>query len=55
MDKEMYLMFKWFNDKGFNAHIEQTKIDFPGVKVTTLREFLVSENWRKRWNKKGSV
>ena len=54
MDKEMYLMFKWFNEKGFTVNIEETKRDFPSVKVTTLKEFLVNENWQ-RWNKKGSV
>ena len=54
MDKELYLMFKWFNEKGFNANIEEIKRDFPSVKVTTLNEFLINENWQ-RWNKKGSV
>ena len=54
MDKEIYIMFKWFNEKGFNAKIEQTKATFPSVKVTSLKEFLLKENWQ-RWNIKGSV
>ena len=54
MDKEMYLMFKWFNEKGFNVNIEETKRNFPSVNVTTLKNWLVKENWH-RWNKKGSV
>jgi uncharacterized protein YbjT (DUF2867 family) len=54
MDKEMYLMFKWFNEKGFDAKIEETKRDFPSVKVTDLKKWLVNESWH-RWNKKGSV
>jgi uncharacterized protein YbjT (DUF2867 family) len=54
MDKEMYLMFKWFNEKGFAANISATNETFPGVKVTALKEFLVNENWQ-RWNKKGSI
>ena len=54
MDKEMYLMFKWFNEKGFDANIEETKRNFPSVNVTTLKKWLVNENWH-RWNKKGSV
>jgi uncharacterized protein YbjT (DUF2867 family) len=54
MDKEMYLMFKWFNEKGFTADLEKVKGDFPSVKATTLKEFLMNENWQ-RWNKKGSV
>jgi uncharacterized protein YbjT (DUF2867 family) len=54
MDKEMYLMFKWFNEKGFTVDIEETKKNFPAVKVTTLKKWLVNESWH-RWNKKGSV
>jgi uncharacterized protein YbjT (DUF2867 family) len=54
MEKEMYLMFKWFNEEGFKARIDETKREFPSVKVTPLREFLVNENWQ-RWNKKGSL
>src|SRR5450432_353648 len=54
MDKEMYLMFKWFNEKGFDAQIASTRIKFPAVKPTGLDEWLVNENWH-RWNKKGTV
>ena len=54
MDKELYLMFNWFYEKGFTANSEETKRNFPSVKVTTLKEFLLNENWQ-RWNKKGSV
>jgi len=54
MDKEMYLMFKWFNEKGFDANMEETKKNFPAVKMTTLKNWLMNEHWH-RWNKKGSV
>ncbi len=54
MDKELYLMFKWFNDKGYTAGIAATKANFPGVAVTRLKEWLVNEGWQ-RWNKKGTV
>ncbi|HMJ71086.1 MAG TPA: NmrA/HSCARG family protein [Cyclobacteriaceae bacterium] len=54
MDREMYLMFKWFNEKGFQADMEETKRTFPFVQLTSLKEFLVTENWQ-RWNKKGSI
>lgn len=54
MDKELYLMFRWFNEKGFTANITETKKLFSSVKVTTLKEFLLNENWQ-RWNKKGSI
>jgi uncharacterized protein YbjT (DUF2867 family) len=54
MDKEMYLMFKWFNEKGYTADIEETKRNFPLVQVTDLKNWLLNENWQ-RWNKKGSI
>ena len=54
MDKDLYLMFKWFNEKGFTANIEAVKKNYPDVKVTSLREWLLNENWH-RWNKKGSI
>jgi uncharacterized protein YbjT (DUF2867 family) len=54
MDREMYLMFKWFNEKGFSADMEKTRLQFPSVIPTTLSKWLVNENWQ-RWNKKGSV
>lgn len=54
MDKEMYRMFKWFNEKGFTADLKKIRRDFPSVKVTSLKEFLMNENWQ-RWNKKGRI
>jgi uncharacterized protein YbjT (DUF2867 family) len=54
MDKEMYLMFRWFNKQGFEANREKVADSFPGVKPTGFKEFLLNENWQ-RWNKKGSV
>ena len=40
--------------KALKANIGETKREFPSVKVTSLKEFLLNENWQ-RWNKKGSV
>lgn len=54
MDKELYLMFTWFNNSGFAADMKETTRNFPAVKVTSLKEFLLNENWQ-RWNKKGSI
>jgi uncharacterized protein YbjT (DUF2867 family) len=54
MDKEMYIMFKWFNDKGFTVNLKETQAFFPNVKVTSLRDFMIAEGWQ-RWNKKGTV
>lgn len=54
MDKEMYLMFRWFNEKGFDADISNNKKVFPTVRMTSLTDWMQHENWH-RWNKKGSV
>ena len=54
MDREMYLMFKWFNEKGFTADMEGIKLNFPSVLPTTLNKWLENENWQ-RWNKKGTI
>jgi uncharacterized protein YbjT (DUF2867 family) len=54
MDREMYLMFKWFNEKGFQADTAAVKRQFPDIAPTTLKDFLIAENWQ-RWNKKGSI
>lgn len=54
MDKELYLMFNWFNKKGFTADNSIRKREFPSIKSTSLKEFLLKENWQ-RWNIKGSV
>lgn len=54
MDKEMYLMFKWFNDKGFTADTASLKTNYPGLQLTSFKNWLIHENWQ-RWNKKGTV
>jgi len=54
MDKEMYLMFKWFNEKGFSADMDGIHVHFPSVRPTTLQKWLENENWQ-RWNKKGTI
>jgi hypothetical protein len=54
MDKEMYQMFRWFNERGFQADQAATNVAFPSVKPWTLKEFLINENWH-RWNKKGTI
>ncbi len=54
MDKDMFLMFKWFNEKGFTADMEKARQEFPTVKPTSLHQWMLNENWQ-RWNKKGSI
>ena len=46
MDKEMHLMFKWFNEKGFTADMEGITLHFPSVHPTTLSKWLENENWQ---------
>jgi uncharacterized protein YbjT (DUF2867 family) len=54
MENEMYQMFRWFNEHGFQANRNATRDSFPTVKTLSLKEFLIEENWQ-RWNKKGTV
>jgi uncharacterized protein YbjT (DUF2867 family) len=54
MDKEIYRMFSWFNEKGFNADRNETRRNFPNLHTVGLKEFLINERWH-RWNKKGSI
>ncbi len=54
MDKEVYIMYKWFNEKGYSVDIEGNKKNYPNVKITSFRQWLINENWQ-RWNKKGTV
>ena len=54
MNREMYLMFKWFNKRGFDADMDLMKKNFPDIRRTSLRQWLISEGWQ-RWNKKGTV
>ena len=44
MDKEVYLMYKWFNKVGFNVNKESNKRNFSRVKLTTFKEWLINEN-----------
>ncbi len=54
MDKEMYVMFRWFNEKGFTADMAAARNAFPFIEPTSLKEWLINENWQ-RWDKKGKV
>lgn len=52
--KEFYKMFKWFNDAGFAANIEENKTNFPEVNLISLETWLTNNGW-DRWNKKGKI
>lgn len=52
MGKEMYEMFRWFNEAGFQADIVANKKNYPEVRPLTLEQWLMKEGW-SRWNKKG--
>ena len=48
LGKELYQMFRWFNDKGFQADIADLRRRYPEVHLQTLEEWLRSEGWHKR-------
>lgn len=48
LGKEFYLMFRWFNEAGFQADIAGLRRAYPEVKLHTLEEWLRNEGWHKR-------
>ena len=48
LGKEFYLMFRWFNESGFQANIPALRKRYPEVRLYTLEEWLRSEGWQKR-------
>ena len=48
LGKEMYRMFRWFNEAGFQADIAALRRSYPGVRLHTLEEWLRDEGWHKR-------
>lgn len=48
LGKEFYLMFRWFNDAGFQADIPALRKRYPEVRLHTLEEWLRAEGWQKR-------
>lgn len=48
LGKEFYLMFRWFNEEGFQADIPGLRKRYPEVHLYTLEEWLRAEGWHKR-------
>ena len=48
LGKELYQMFRWFNEAGFKADIAGLRRKYPQVHLQTLEEWLRSEGWHKR-------
>jgi hypothetical protein len=46
MGKEWYLMFTWMKKSGgFQADISGLRRDYPGVRLTSLEDWLRREGW----------
>jgi len=48
LGREFYEMFRWFNDKGFEANISELRRKYPDVRLHTLEEWLREDGWDKR-------
>jgi uncharacterized protein YbjT (DUF2867 family) len=48
MGQEVYKMFTWFNEAGFQADIAGLRRCYPEVHLHTLEEWLREEGWHKR-------
>ena len=48
LGKEFYQMFRWFNEAGFKADINDLRRRYPDVHLHTLEEWLREEGWHKR-------
>ncbi|HMF12939.1 MAG TPA: NmrA/HSCARG family protein [Gemmataceae bacterium] len=48
LGKEMYRMFRWFNEAGFQADIAALRRSYPEVRLRSLEEWLHDEGWHKR-------
>src|SRR6516162_1086422 len=48
LGKEFYAMFRWFNDRGYQADIAGLRRRYPEIHLHTLEEWLREEGWHKR-------
>jgi uncharacterized protein YbjT (DUF2867 family) len=51
LGKELYQMFRWFNEAGFQADIPALRRRYPEVRLQTLEEWLCNEGWHKHAKK----
>jgi uncharacterized protein YbjT (DUF2867 family) len=48
LGKELYEMFRWFNEAGFKADIAELRRRYPEIHLHSLEEWLREEGWNKR-------
>jgi uncharacterized protein YbjT (DUF2867 family) len=48
LGKEFYQMFRWFNEAGFEANINDLRKRYAEVRLQTLEQWLYNEGWHKR-------
>ncbi len=48
MGKELFQMFRWFNDSGYQADIEGLRARHPELELRTLEDWLRDEGWEGR-------
>ncbi len=48
LGREFYLMFRWFNEAGYEADIPGLRRAYPEIHLHTLEEWLREEGWHKR-------
>jgi len=47
MGKDIFLMYKWYNEHGFEADIDGLRRDYPEIHLITLEQWLWDEGWDK--------
>ena len=48
LGREFHLMFRWFNEAGYQADIPALRRAYPEIHLHTLEEWLREEGWHKR-------
>jgi len=48
LGKEFYVMFRWFNEAGYEADIPGLRRAYPEIHLHSLEEWLREEGWHKR-------
>jgi len=48
LGKEFYQMFRWFNQEGLKADVQDLRRRYPDARLQTLEEWPRNEGWHKR-------
>jgi uncharacterized protein YbjT (DUF2867 family) len=46
--QEFHQMFRWFNEPGFKANIDELRKRYPEIRLQSLEQWLYNEGWHKR-------